>query len=522
MIKTLTDIIANSSQKFSDKEAFKYGGTSISYAELELKTNQLGNYLVGKGVRKGDRVGIYMNRCLETVIAIYGIMKSGAAYVPLDPFAPHERSLFLLKDCNIEIIVGIESLTHRIQKIVGKNSPIKLVVGIKAEIAIPSASWKTIFDEDLVKHLPIQITEEDLAYIMYTSGSTGLPKGIMHSHRSAIAYAKLSAQLFHVTPKDRVGNHAPLHFDISTFGYFTAPLAGATTIIISDAHTKLPASLLTLMENEKLTIWYSVPLALIQLYLSGLLPKYELKTLKHILFGGENFTIKYLRALMQSWPQAKFYNIYGPAEVNQCTHYPLQKMPYLDSQIPIGKMWGTNKYKILNENNQELDEIGAIGELAVKSDTMMMGYWNNPELTKKSIYLEDSPSNKINEYFKTGDLVKMDTNGNLVFMGRGDRQVKLRGYRIELDEIETVLEMHDKINSASVCLLETDSHDKILFAGVIVTEPANITSNELILFCKQKLPQYMVPNRIEIMQEFPKTSSGKIDLLAFKNKIMVP
>ncbi|WP_150451336.1 amino acid adenylation domain-containing protein [Arenibacter lacus] len=516
---TLVDIISNSSDKSPHKAAFRFEQEAISYRELEVKTTQLAKYLASVGVQKGDRVGIFMNRCLESVIAVYGIMKAGAAYVPLDANAPHARTVFLLNDANIKIVVGTETFSKKLQKLLEAQSPLERLIGVQLKVTYQTTPWKEIYQVEIKDFKPILITEEDVAYIMYTSGSTGLPKGIVHSHKSGLTYARLSAQLFKVSPEDRVGNHAPLHFDISTFGYFTAPLAGATTIIIPEAHTKLPVSMLALMEKEKLSIWYSVPLALIQLHLCGLISEYNLTSLRCVLFGGENFTLKYLRALMQEWPHAKFYNIYGPAEVNQCTHYLIDELPPLDKPVPIGKVWGANEYKILNKNDQELRGIGQVGELVVKTDTMMIGYWNNPELTKKSFYLENTSSNKTKKYFRTGDLVKRNLTNDLVFVGRNDRQVKFRGYRVELDEIETVLERHNLIKKAAVCLVNSSPSDTVIFAGIQLEKTTMISPNALKLYCKLHLPPYMVPQKIEIMKEFPKTSSGKIDLLAFKNKI---
>jgi non-ribosomal peptide synthetase component F len=347
MVKTLPDILENSSRLFPNNEAFRCGDQYLTYEDLNFKTSQLANHLIRSGVKKGDRVGIYMNRCIETVVAVYGILKSGAAYVPLDSTAPHARTLFLLNDCGIRFLVTTPNQSKRILKVLEEDSPIKQIIGLSEDVG--HVSWKTIYNIPLENYKNLKISGHDLAYIMYTSGSTGTPKGIMHTHNSALAYAELSANLYGLNSKDRVGNHAPLHFDISTFGYFSSPYAGATTVIIPDAHTKFPVSLAKLIEAEKLTVWYSVPLALIQLWLSGALKNHNLQSLRWVLFGGENFTIKYLRALMLCWPNTKFSNVYGPAEVNQCTFHNLKQIPYLEEHIPIGKVWDKSYYIIFNE-----------------------------------------------------------------------------------------------------------------------------------------------------------------------------
>ncbi len=518
MIKILPHIIENSAQRFPKKDAFRFGEQAVSFADLNIKTAQLAMHLTEYGITKGDRVGVYMNRCLETAIAIYGIMKAGAAYVPLDTTVPHDRTLFLLKDCGIEHMVTTPKQTKKVRKLLEHHSPLKQIIGISQPMALPSFSWDNIFGIDTSTYIHPEVTEKDLAYIMYTSGSTGTPKGIMHSHRSGLAYAKLSADLYRIDKDDRVANHAPLHFDISTFGYFSAPLRAATTIIISDAHTKLPASLIQLMEKEKLSIWYSVPLALIQILQSNLLQKYDLSSLRWVIFGGEVFAVKYLRELMLKWPQAQFSNSYGPAEINQCTFYNLNEIPKVDTPIPIGKMWGENKYKILDSSDLEVNT-GDKGVLVVKTPTMMMGYWNNELLTQNSIYTEITESNEIDSYYRTGDLVKLNKDGNLLFLGRKDRQIKIRGYRIEMDEIEAVLSRHELVKEAMVCSVEKSNGEKELLSAVVLKSGKQIEINMLLGYCRSQLPVYALPSKIIILDDFPRTGSGKIDLTRIKETL---
>jgi acyl-coenzyme A synthetase/AMP-(fatty) acid ligase len=340
----------------------------------------------------------------------------------------------------------------------------------------------------------------------------------MHTHNSALAYAKLSSELY-INSDDRVANHAPLHFDISTFGYFSAPLACATTIIIPDAFTKLPASLAALIAKEKITIWYSVPLAIIQLYLSETLKDHDYSNLRWVLFGGENFTMKYLKLIMGIWKGSTFSNVYGPAEVNQCTYFNFNDQTVLKNYIPIGEIWNETMHKIIDENDKEVND-GEIGELLIHSTTMMQGYWKNPVLTNKSFYVENIDPNRTRSFYRTGDLVRLNSNNQLVFLGRNDRQVKLRGYRIELDEIEVILSQHPRIGEARVCVIENSSQEKLLVAAVVPVKNVAIDIADIQLHCKSHLPSYAVPNRIELLKLLPRTSSGKIDLNAIKDKII--
>lgn len=198
------------------------------------KSNQLANLLIAKKIKRGERIGIFMPRCLESVIAVYGILKSGAAYVPLDPFAPTHRTAAIMEDCNIKTLVTIPNQKNRIEDLLKETSQVQLIIGLETISNGTSIAWETIHEENNSKPPLLEILESDLAFILYTSGSTGAPKGIMHTHYSALSLAKIVADTFDFHENDIFGNPAPLHFDPSTFGYFVAPLVRAKTVIIPE------------------------------------------------------------------------------------------------------------------------------------------------------------------------------------------------------------------------------------------------------------------------------------------------
>lgn len=509
MIYNLTQIITYASSKAPSKEGFRCMDDSISYKDLNKKSDQLALYLIEVGVQKGDRIGIYMNRCLETTIAVYGILKAGAAYIPLDPFIPISRILFMVGDCNMQHLVTTAAQHRKIGAIAEGASNLRSIVGLSAGLSIPTVSWEDIFTKSLENYEPVWILEQDLAFILYTSGSTGTPKGVMHTHHSGLALARLAADLYDFCSDDRIGNFAPLHFDPSTFGYFSAPLSLATTVIIPDAHLKFPASLSALVEKEKITIWYSVPLMLIQTLLKGNIQKHDFSTLRWVLFIGEVFITKHLRALMQKWPHARFSNLYGPVEVIACTYYHLDSPPETDDPIPIGKVWGNTECKIIDSSGNAVKR-GEIGELVVRTATMMKGYWNNSELTEKSLYKEKIAGGFEQVYYKTGDLAQENEEGQYLFHGRNDRQVKVRGYRLELDEIELTFLKHTEVREVAVVVIERDSGIKELIAVVRAMEDAEINQAGMTSFCKPYLPSYAIPETIKFLDDFPRTGSGKI------------
>lgn len=508
-IYTLPQLVEKVAIASPNREAFRYLEETISYGDLHKKTDQLASYLISIGIRKGDRVGIFMNRCLETSIAVYGILKAGAVYVPIDTAAPIHKTVAIINDCQINCLITTTTKRRKVDTLLNEKSTLNKVVGDTPKNSIPSVAWDDIFSIELDDYVPPTILEQDLAFILYTSGSTGMPKGIMHTHYSGLSLAKIAADTYDFNSDDIFGNPAPLHFDPSTFGYFVAPLVGATTVIIPDAHLKMPASLSSLISKERITIWYSVPLMLIQLLNSGTLGKHDFSTLRWVLFAGEVFITKHLRALMKEWPHARFSNLYGPAELILCTYYHVLEPPKTDEPIPIGNVWANTEYKILDENNKDV-LTNKTGQLAIRSATMMQGYWNNESLTQQSFHKETIASGYDLIYYKTGDLVKLNNRGELLFLGRNDRQIKLRGYRVELDEIELTLLKHKDIEEVAVLVLGKDEEVQELAAVIKPSKDASINLTYLMEFCKVELPSYAIPKTIEFMNDFPRTSSGKI------------
>ncbi|MDT7827316.1 amino acid adenylation domain-containing protein [Pricia sp. S334] len=511
MIYNLAQMIERTADLFPEKEAFTCAGNAITYGDLNLKANQLAFCLRENGLQKGDRVGIYMNRCLDTAVAVYGVLKSGGAFVAIDPFLPLERTLIIMNDCDIAQLVTTPSQSKKIRGISKEVHPLTSILGVSDELEVKTVSWEAIFSKSATDFASRRILEEDLASILYTSGSTGTPKGIMHSHHNILTLARLEAELHGSDDRDRIGNFAPLHFDQSLFGYFSGPLVGATTVIFPDAYVKLPASLSALVAKEKITIWFSVPLILVQVLLHGAIENHDFSALRWIRFGGEIFPVKYLRALMQQWPHAKYINSYGPSELFRCTYYIIEEPPKTDDPIPLGTVWGNTEYKILDENDEEVEK-GESGELVVRTATLMMGYWNDRMRTENSLFKVETVPGHDHIYYRTGDTVLENNKDELMFLGRNDRQIKLRGYRIELDEIETVLLKNNVVKETVVVTILNDEAEETGITAVVRLENATVGRPEdLMRFCKARLPPYSVPQKIVILNEFPRTGTGKTD-----------
>lgn len=507
---TLPQLIERSAERFPKETAFRFFSTCLDYNELLEKMNQLANQLVELGVKKGDRVGIYMARSLETAVAMYGIMQAGAIYVPINPSQPASRTLFLLEDCGIEHLVTNAAQKRNLAQIINKNTVLKTVIGTEVELPVQTISWKAVFQKS-TKSPKVNILEKDRAYILYTSGSTGIPKGIVHTHYSGLAYAKLCVEAYNLTEKDVLGNHAPIYFDISTLGYFAAPMVGATTIIASEAHINMPTSLAKLIEQTKITVWYSVPLALVQMLQRGALEKWNMQHLRWVIFAGELLPTKHLKALMNVWGNTRFCNAYGPTETNVCTYYNVPEKLVSDAPVSIGKPWGNTEILIVDEEKKPVDK-GTVGELLVRSGTLMDSYWGRPDLNKAAFFTLKNEGEMETVFYKTGDLVKEESDGNLTFLGRKDRQVKTRGFRVELDEISTVLLQNKAVLEAAVYTISNKEEEVLIEAAVILKQGTDATNEDLILHLKKVLPSYALPHQINLVTEFPRTATGKVDL----------
>ncbi len=498
----LSDLVIWNAQKEPDHLAVKGSDTSLTYGELDCLANRLAHALAKLGVRCGDRVGIWLGKTAYAVAVMQAVLRLRAIYVPLDPLSPATRIQTIVRDCAMHTLVTTKKRAQNV-----------LTDGLQdiACLCIEDRQFEIHEDDSqALSDATIQgpaATENDIAYILYTSGSTGKPKGVCISHRNALAFVEWAAQTLKATSTDRFANHAPFHFDLSVLDLYAAFYVGAATYLIPDEISYIPQQLVPFITQNAITIWYSVPSVLVLMMEQAALLDCDVATLalRAILFAGEPFSIKHLRRLYHQYGQSmRFFNLYGPTETNVCTFYEVARIPEnWNKPVPIGKACSGDRVWIQKDDGTQV-QVGDEGELMVAGPTVMIGYWGQPPYG--------------NRPYATGDLVQLLDDENYLYIGRRDRQVKIRGHRIELGDIEAALEDHPAIKEAAVAVEGNGLEARLVAFVVQATGGGRVVPLPSLLEakrqCAERLPRYMIVDEVRVMATLPRTRNGKIDRLA--------
>jgi amino acid adenylation domain-containing protein len=505
---TLHALLNDSALLYPDRLAIDDPGRGeITYADLASLCDRICLMLMEAGVRTGDRVGVCARKSIATVASIFAILKSGAAYVPVDASAPAARNALIFADCSVSAAIiertSVEALVnefpHHSLTVYSESNDIN---AFGTELVLVK---RLVTADAMPKQSP---AVENLAYILYTSGSTGIPKGVMLSHANALAFLNWCSQTFMPAETDRFSSHAPLHFDLSIFDLYMPIKHGAALILFNEETGKWPLQLAPAIAEKRITIWYSTPSILKMLVTYGKLERYDYSALRLVLFAGEVFPIKHLKAIKTAWPRPRYFNLYGPTETNVCTCYEIP--PHIPSErlepFPIGRACSGNRAIVLNNDHQPVSP-GDQGELCIAGESVMMGYWNLPEQNEQVFHVKSDGT----RWYKTGDIVCEAEPGIYVYIGRRDRMVKRRGYRIELGEVETALYRHPEVAEAAVVALPDEENGVVIKAFLSFTSTGSISIMALKRFCAAHLPHYMIPDRFSVQPFLPKTSTDKID-----------
>ncbi|MEU9368232.1 amino acid adenylation domain-containing protein [Streptomyces avermitilis] len=516
-MSTLADQLARTAATRPAAEAVRLRDTSIDYAELDRASGALALTLSEAGLRPGDRAAVWLDKSIEAIIAVHAILKAGAAYVPVDPMAPPVRVGYMLADCAATcLITDADRLGLFHEDGVNGLSGLKGGVVVGEPYGPPAAgpapgtqwtSWDKAVDRTVTPAAgSADVAPTDLAYVLYTSGSTGVPKGVMLSHRNAISFVDWAATEFGVGPEDRIASHAPLHFDLSVFDVFAAARTGACLVLIPESRRASGAALNRLVAEERITVWYSVPGALVRMLDAKNHHLLRSSALRTVLFAGEVFPVKHLRRLREALPGAQLGNLYGPTETNVCTFHRVTDedlAPERTAPPPIGQPCPYASAHLIDAEGRPIPLApGAEGELCIGGDSVMLGYWGAPAGPGPAA---TAPVHR------TGDIVRFDGERGYVFLGRRDHMVKVRGYRIELEDVEAALLTSAAVHEAACVVAGAGDDEARLEAYIVPADGVHSSPGELRRHCLDALPRYMVPADFHLVDALPRTSTGKTD-----------
>jgi len=497
------------------------GGQRWTYRQLQCASQQRTQALLAAGMPAGARVGVWMPKSAEAIAALWAVLAAGGVYVPLDPLAPTARIEALAADC---ALWGLFADPARAERARAWRQPPRWM-GAAGDSGAPgdvgarprrTAAPGAALGHPRTSH---PRTSDDLAYILYTSGSTGVPKGVMLSHAHALNFIHWAGAAVGLRPGDRVASHAPLHFDLSIFDLWATLSRGAEVCLLDAVTARFPQAVAAWIAERQITVWYSVPSALVAMVpqleaLAGVEPG-----LRAVIFAGEVFPAPALAAWRAALPQASFHNWYGPTETNVCTHYQLPAGPP-PQPLSIGYACPNFELALLDDDLQPVAR-GEAGYLWARGPGILTGYWGDAArtaaVTRTSAAAAGGP---LTRWYNTGDRARQGAGGELYFEGRRDALIKCRGYRISLLEVEQALETCPGVAQAAVLPVPDAAHATGLRAflrpagnasGPGFASPPPLTAPAVRRWLQERLPAYMVPEAIEICTELPTTSTGKID-----------
>lgn len=488
---------------------------SITYGELSALSHRVCKHLYNSGVRRGDRVGIYLRKSIDSIAAIYGILQTGGVYVPVDPGAPPARNAFIMHNCAVKLVFIERRFEPAFREEIQKSDCIPDMVIIDSTGGGKGLNGALAISGDLegMSSVALPQTEsDDLAYILYTSGSTGKPKGVMLTHENAVSFINWCSDVFEPTETDCFSSHAPFHFDLSILDIYLPLKHGASLVLVAEEMGKDPVRLALLIAEQQISCWYSAPSILSLLAQYGNLQHQDYSALRLVLFAGEVFPVSHLRTLTRLLPRPRYFNLYGPTETNVCTFYELP-LPIAEERavpFPIGKICSHFAGKVVDESGREVT-VGDPGELCISGSGVMKGYWALDEQTSRAFLINGS-----NRWYRTGDIVVEAEDGNYIYQGRRDRMVKRRGYRVELGEVEAGLYRHTSITEAAVVAVSDAEAGLRLRAFLSSGEGKRPSIIALKRFCSENLPLYMIPDEFIWCENLPKTSTDKIDYQRLK------
>src|SRR5467141_989808 len=512
-------LLRESARRWPEKEALVHGEERLSYGEVARRVNGLAAGLRDAGLRRGDRMGIYLEASVPQAISIFGISRAEAVYVPINALLHPEQVMHIARDCGMKGLVTTVPKLASLAEVLPQIPSLEFVVVVgsgEVTAQLPVHRFKEFCGRTLSGDWHETSIEKDLASILYTSGSTGKPKGVMLSHANVVAGSRIVSTYLGITENERILAVLPFSFDAGMNQLMTAFEKGATCVLINFVFAR---EIVQALLKERITGLAGVPtLWSLLAQPNSTLSKQPITHLRYITNTGGAMPQAVLKVLREALPTTQIFLMYGLTEAFRSTYLSPDELDRRPTSM--GKAIPDTEILVLNEKGQ-LCKPGETGELVHRGPTVSLGYWNRPEDTARALRPNPALPSELGDSEKvcySGDLVKMDEEGFLYFVGRRDTMIKSSGVRISPTEVEEVLFQSGKLRGAAVIGIPDEVLGQSIKAFVVLREGISVDHESLLTFCAEKMPRHMVPKAFEVMSELPKTSSGKVDYPALRRR----
>jgi len=518
VVALLQEFVTRSAETNADRLAVVMGEQRLTYGDLEAESNRLGRLLLERGCRRGDRVCVLAPKSPASILGMVAALKADCAYVPIDVASPAARTERILTSAEPRIILASPSAAALVAELTAADTLCADLEIVLLEEPLGDEGFDYVATpEDWAgrshEALEYAAVPDDLAHILFTSGSTGVPKGVMITHANVLAFIEWATEYFGITAADRISCHPPLHFDMSTFDIYGSFSTGAELHLVPPAAALVPHKLAALIREAQLTQWFSVPAVFNYMAKFNVVGEDHLGSLQRVIWCGEVLPTPTLIHWMQRLPSARFTNLYGPTEATIASSYYTVPAPPASpiAAVPIGRACGGEELAVLGADMRAAPT-GEIADLYIGGAGLSPGYWRDDPKTNAAFVAHPSSSNPRARLYRTGDLARVGDDGLVYFVGRADSQVKSRGYRIELGEIEAALNGVELLKESAVVGVDLGGFEGTTICCAYAPATGHdVTAATLRSRLSTLLPAYMVPSRWLPFDALPKNVNGKID-----------